>query len=259
MLQDRSKVGIALIIFYIPAVILAAYLLFRRHGRPRLGWYLLTAFSSVRFASGIVMIVFENNPTVGLTIATIILLSVGVVPLILATLGLLRVAFSLDFEQKHLVHRLAIFVRIIFGVAIALLIAGSVLVGNYKSPSSVRHGDGLVKAGNILLVAILAALIMLQAYIWRQRRGISRASMTIVKGSASAMPFLIVRVAYALLSVFSTSQKWNNLTGSIAAFVCMGLLMEYVVVGIYIGVGISIPPVGKDKLRDGDAHVVLTA
>lgn len=38
------------------------------------------------------MIVFENNPTVGLTIATIILLSVGVVPLILATLGLLRVA-----------------------------------------------------------------------------------------------------------------------------------------------------------------------
>lgn len=73
------------------------------------------------------------------------------------------------------------------------------------------------------------------------------------------MPFLIVRVAYALLTVFSTNQKWNNLTGSIAAFVCMGLLMEYVVVGIYIGVGITIPPVGKDKLRDGDAHVVLTA
>lgn len=45
----------------------------------------------VRFASGIVEIIFENNPNVGLTIATTILLSVGVVPLILATLGLLRV------------------------------------------------------------------------------------------------------------------------------------------------------------------------
>lgn len=38
------------------------------------------------------MILFENNPNVGLTIAIEILLSVGVVPLILATLGLLRIA-----------------------------------------------------------------------------------------------------------------------------------------------------------------------
>lgn len=79
-----------------------------------------------------------------------------------------------------------------FGVAIALLIAGSVLVGNYKSPSSVRHGEGLVKAGNILLVAILAALIMLQAYIWRQRRGISRASMTVSRPPNQSQPNLLL-------------------------------------------------------------------
>ncbi|GAE00158.1 conserved hypothetical protein [Paecilomyces variotii No. 5] len=180
----------------------------------------------VRFASGIVMILFENNPNVGLTIATTILLSVGVVPLILATLGLLRVAFSLDFERKHLVHRLVISIRIMFAVAIALLVAGGSLVGNYKSPSSVSRGLSLAKAGNVVLIVILAALIVLQIYTWQQKNSVSRATMTIVKGTASAMPFLVVRVAYALLSVFSSDQKWNNLTGSIAAFVCMELLFH---------------------------------
>ncbi|KAL1850068.1 hypothetical protein Plec18170_007165 [Paecilomyces lecythidis] len=143
-----------------------------------------------------------------------------------------------------------------FVAAIALLVAGSCLVGNYKSPSSVSHGLSLVKAGNIVLISILAALIVLQIYTWQQKKGVSRASMTIVKKTASAMPFLIVRIAYALLSVFSSNEKWNNLTGSIAAFVCMELLMEYVVVGIYIAVGMAIPPVGKNKLGNSNAEVV---
>lgn len=116
MLNDHSKVGIALIIFYIPAVLLAAWLLFHRHAkrkgqkcRPRLAWIVLMIFSlserhrvaiqemifhtdsvPVRLASGIVLIVHENQQNkIEPTIAAVILLNAGVFPVIAATIGLI--------------------------------------------------------------------------------------------------------------------------------------------------------------------------
>lgn len=60
------------------------------------------------------------------------------------------------------------------------------------------------------------------------------------------MPFLAVRIAYAFLSVFDDAgglqSKWEDLYGSVAAYVLMALIMEYVVVVIYLTVGIRIPP-----------------
>ena len=60
------------------------------------------------------------------------------------------------------------------------------------------------------------------------------------------MPFIAVRIAYALLAVFSADglhSKWNDLYGSVAAYVIMALVMEYAVVLIYLSIGIRIPPV----------------
>lgn len=109
MLNVRTKLGIAEIVFYIPAIVVAAYLLFLRHGKPRMAWILLFVFSLsktlkarfavhatnirlVRLAGGIVLILWSFHPNnVGLIIATLALLGAGVFPLIVATLGLLRI------------------------------------------------------------------------------------------------------------------------------------------------------------------------
>ena len=45
MLNAHAKIGIAQIIFYVPVIAIAVYLLFCRHGRPRMPWILLFAFS----------------------------------------------------------------------------------------------------------------------------------------------------------------------------------------------------------------------
>lgn len=45
----------------------------------------------MRLAGGPVLIAFEQKPSIGLYVAAIILLNVGVVPLILATLGYVRI------------------------------------------------------------------------------------------------------------------------------------------------------------------------
>ena len=64
------------------------------------------------------------------------------------------------------------------------------------------------------------------------------------------MPFLVVRIAYAFLSVFDANDlhsKWNDLYGSVAAFVIMALIMEYIVVLVYLSIGFRISPVRVNK------------
>lgn len=48
----------------------------------------------VRFAGGIITILLNNNPSVGLIIATLILLGVGVIPLIISMLGFIRIMYA---------------------------------------------------------------------------------------------------------------------------------------------------------------------
>jgi hypothetical protein len=115
MLNSHESLGIAQIVFYVPIVPTAIWL-FRRNGknRPRMAWWCLIPFSLstpslfhkldlkfpkilpvrleiVRLAGGPVLIAFEQKPSIGLYVAAIILLNVGVVPLILATLGYVRI------------------------------------------------------------------------------------------------------------------------------------------------------------------------
>lgn len=57
-----------------------------------------------------------------------------------------------------------------------------------------------------------------------------------------ATPFIIVRISYLFLSVYEPSDpRWNDLSGPIAPFVTMGLIMEYTVVCIYLATGFMIP------------------
>ncbi|KKA23805.1 hypothetical protein T310_2156 [Rasamsonia emersonii CBS 393.64] len=218
MLNDHSKVGIALIIFYVPAVLLAAWLLFHRHAhgkgndRPRLAWIVLLIFSLIRVASGIVLIVHENQQQeIGPTIAAVILLNAGVFPVIAATIGLIWIIQAADFQHNSSIRYGLILSRVLFFVGIALLIAGGSLEGNYNNESSVMTGLKLV-------------------YFWRRAARLSLTSMTVLKGASSAMPFFVVRLTYAFLSVFKSSDlTWNPLAGPVGPFVAMALVMEYLV------------------------------
>jgi hypothetical protein len=52
-----------------------------------------------------------------------------------------------------------------------------------------------------------------------------------------SVPFLIVRLIYALLSIFNAGAIWDPLAGAVAPFVIMHSLMEYCVVLICLFIG----------------------
>jgi len=68
--------------------------------------------------------------------------------------------------------------------------------------------------------------------------------MQLLSGISSALPFLGIRVLYSILSAYSTSTpslaKFNRVTGEWQLYL-MSLVLEYIVVLIYMGVGILVP------------------
>lgn len=52
-----------------------------------------------------------------------------------------------------------------------------------------------------------------------------------------ALPFILVRLIYSLISVFSHNRHFNLITGSIAILVVMSVLEEMAVVFIYLVIG----------------------
>jgi hypothetical protein len=88
----RSYVGLFQSISYVPAVTVATYLLFVKHGRSRHAWFALTLFCAVRIAGGTILIVLQTNQqSVGYTLAAILFQGAGVLPLILSTIGMLKI------------------------------------------------------------------------------------------------------------------------------------------------------------------------
>lgn len=265
--DQRSFVGLFQAIFYVPALLVAAYLLFHKHGRPRMPWISLTIFSTVRLAGGIILIVYENNRnSIGLTIVAILFQGTGVIPLIVSSTGMLRimqVPFSssylqiltlrskfLDYRDNSHLSRAFIIMRILFLAGIVLLIAGSVELGNYNVPSEVSLGLKLAKAGYIILVVIIAWLAGFDVFFWTQHGSLSPSSQKVLRATTLSVPFLIVRIVYGCLGVFQThTATWSTLSGSVAALVVMHSLMEYAVVIIYTATGFILPPIGKESAR----------
>ncbi|KAJ5751094.1 hypothetical protein N7533_008122 [Penicillium manginii] len=248
MFDTHSKLGIAQIIFYIPVTVLAVYLAFYRHNRPRMAWLILMFFSIIRITGGILVILWGQIPQTGLMVAAIIFLNTGVFPLIAATLGLIRLIMARE-DMESRINRHLVLSRMLFFIALGLTIAGGVLEGS-DTLSDVETGVKLVKAGYSLVVVFVACLLAIQISLWTRYTWLATPSQTILNAATLATPFITVRICYLFLSVFyPLDPRWSNLTGHIVPFLFMGLIMEYCVVGLFLGTGFVIPRMrnGSDK------------
>lgn len=75
--------------------------------------------------------------------------------------------------------------------------------------------------------------------------------LQIFAANVVASAFLTVRLVYFCLAIFAAERvgsRWNPLSGSVAALVCMVLIPEFIVVLIYVYVGLTIDgSMGEDN------------
>ena len=136
-------------------------------------------------------------------------------------------------------------VKIVHIPAVVALILCIVAATSAPSPAEI-DSESTIKIGVVLYGVVLAMLtaLTLGACIAKRRTG--EGEGLLVFAVMCALPFLFVRLLYALLSVFSHSKLFSPVTGSTnseTAVLFMSVLQEMVIAVIYIATGLKLSSV----------------
>ena len=124
-------------------------------------------------------------------------------------------------------------------VALILCIVGATKA---SSPAQIES-ESTVHIGIILYTVVLAMLVALTFGACIAKRRTGEGEGLLVFAVLCALPFIFVRLLYALLAAFAHLSSFNPVTGSRTAELFMSVLEEMVVVVIYIATGLKLPAV----------------
>jgi hypothetical protein len=268
MISTEEAIAIAEICVYVPIFILTLIIVFRHGFKRQSGWIYLAIFCLVRLAGAAFKIKSASNPTSRTDITWAgILQSVGLSPLLLASLGLLKRVTDLvshrepsDPEQgPNVAGKGGLIGRIISKRATAAsrrskiiqlaqipIVLGLVLciIGGTdaasKNASDMHKGPTYTKVGVVIFLAAYFLLIALLATTIRDvgeaPRGENRLYWVIV----AAIPLLGVRLVYSLVAVFSHDKKFAIEGGDPWINFGMAVVEEFLIVCMYTTSGLTL-------------------
>lgn len=113
------------------------------------------------------------------------------------------------------------------------------IVGGTSSTSStgVYEPQTETKVGVVFYLIAFFALCAIAAVTMSKLSGAPSDEKRLLWAVLLALPFILVRLIYSLLSVFSHNHNFNLITGSVAVLVVMRVLEEMIVVIIYLVIG----------------------
>jgi hypothetical protein len=113
------------------------------------------------------------------------------------------------------------------------------IVGGASSTSStgVYQPQATTKAGLLLYLIAFITLILLAAVTMHKLSNALGDEKRLVWAVIVALPFILVRLIYSLISVFSHNHRFNLITGSVVVHVFMAVLEEMAVVCLYLVIG----------------------
>ena len=137
-----------------------------------MAWWPLIPLTLMRLAGGIVTIFQDRDQhNAGLVIAAVILLNVGAIPLIVATLGQMRIVLADNYSQHPQSHKIVKLLRLSFGLAVGCLAAGGGVLS-----VSIDLARILSLVGYIIFAVVLAVLIAMEMYFFTRRHDLIESS-----------------------------------------------------------------------------------
>ncbi|KAH7129092.1 hypothetical protein EDB81DRAFT_661947 [Dactylonectria macrodidyma] len=239
-IDSRGYVSIAELIVYIPALI-AAFIVCSRHGFARSsGWVFTIVLCVVRILGGICQLLTYSNHSSGLLQATIIIDSIGISPLLLATLGMLsRFVDWISFHQSSpfSVKQFRV-IQLLITVGLILSIVGGTSAS--PSPSGSFTIQTTSKIGIVLYIVAFVAMTLVLLISSGSRSSVPTQERRVPVIVAIAWPFILARLVYSAICVFLPSHTFSIIDGSVPVFVCMAVLEEFVVVALYLLLGFNL-------------------
>jgi len=247
MMKFTSHGGISVfeLIVYFPALIVAIFVC-SRHGFGRSsGWVFTLVLCLVRIVGACCQLATYHSESRSLLEAVIILDSIGISPLLLATLGLLsRSADSIGNTSSRIFHPLHFrLLQLFIALGLILCIVGG---SNSYSSTGVYTPQTTTKAGEVLYVLAFIILVLIAAVLVIKVRNTPSGDRRLVWAVILAFPFILVRLIYSLISVFARNPRFSLVTGSVIIHVFMSVLEEMIVVIIYLAVGWTVETLARE-------------
>ncbi|KAF2208883.1 hypothetical protein CERZMDRAFT_91461 [Cercospora zeae-maydis SCOH1-5] len=231
--------GIAILqlLFYLPAVNLAAYLWFRDGFRPgSASWRFATAFTSLRLTGAVCTLIAIHHYSGSLATTIIISQVVGTPPLTMAAIMLVdRIN-----EHTRVVHPL-----MLKGLSIGALVP--LALGIYGADKSL-DGSGThftpsvyLKVAMAMFIALYLTLVAL-TFLFGRKWSIYpfQADRTAILAMALCIPFIGVKHIYASLSEYSTIPTFYLEHANQTVYLFMNVLMEMCTVMVLLAFGFKL-------------------
>ncbi|KAI8992777.1 hypothetical protein BD414DRAFT_482168 [Trametes punicea] len=265
-LDQRGDIAIAEIVLYVPILAIGIPIALRHGFARKAGWIFLVLLATIRIVGGITHVLSEQSPSnTTLQVIFNVMESAGLSPLLIASAGFLGTVGQHALDNHFTMGRGLHLMGTLGTVALIFAIIGGVKAGEAKTQSELNSGDKFRKIGAILFVILYATIVFATFFCWQNWSKILKYRRMLLQGITAALPFLFVRVLYAILSSFSPSPRgfdaegrpipvtsssplktFNSTTGSWEAYLVMSVIAEYIVVLIYTTVGL-LTPLRKDE------------
>ncbi|EHK22139.1 uncharacterized protein TRIVIDRAFT_221423 [Trichoderma virens Gv29-8] len=237
VLGPQGYVSIVELIVYIPALV-TAIIVTSRHGFHRAsGWIYTVILCVVRIAGAICQLLSYTDHSDGLLKATLIIDSIGLSPLLLATLGVLsRFADFVNAKGTQIFGMKQFrLVQLLITLGLILSIAGG-SDGSTDSDGNVTI-SGTSKAAIILLIVGFAGITYFFLLSSGYKTAAPRQERHSLVAVGIAWPLILVRLAYSALAIFVHNHTFSVVGGSVAVHAGMAVVEEFLVVLDYLILG----------------------
>ena len=239
----RNGLSIAELAVFAPALVVAILLGFRHGFGKSSGWYFLILLSLARIIGSSMELATINDPAnVSLYTGAAVLQTIGISPLILATLGLLNRVMSDVQEKGHTIvqPRILRLLQLLLLVALILGIVGGIQGSDDSSKTGKYTPQTASKVGIILYIVAFIALVGILVLSSGSISKVSPGEKRILLAVAASLPFILVRIIYSVMSTIANNPSFNAFSGNVTILLCMADIEEWVVVIIYLAVGLTL-------------------
>ncbi|VUC23600.1 unnamed protein product [Clonostachys rosea] len=237
-LTYKDGIAILQLIIY-PFILVASLFIWKRTGW-RVGakiWRYSFTLSLIRLAGSVATLISINNDSKNVEIAIFICQLIGIAPLLLAYVGMLRL-----IDLRNEIHPRAL--ALITLVAFIGLILGIIGISTADTTHGYAPGT-LPKTAMGLFLAVFVVTVVLTSWLYYVYSYIMlKYQKKLFLGIALSVPFLLIRLIYSALGNYTSSRTFSMMSvaendhGSLTAYLCMSVLEEIVSMVIVMVFGV---------------------
>lgn len=245
MIRYGGVVNIVTLVYFTIALGLSIWLARRQGLGHNFPWICLIVLALCRLVQvGIDLAATQMFPpktaaNTSLESGVAIITQIGLTPLFMATSSLLN---TTQRPKGRRMQWILLILHVPLLISLALIVAGSIDPDSRDGPSFAATESS--KAGISLYCACFVVLVWATIVISSRLYLATPTETTILTTVVLSLPFFLVDIVYMMCFAFEPhdgSQRFNVIDGSVTLQLCMQVVMEFVIVALYLGLGFELP------------------